>query len=104
MSPDAPKMPPKFDPTSKDQGWGRIESAYDLAGLMGGPPVGVQVILKNAKRSINTGFIIGTQDQMRADDTIEKSIIYFRDADGIAIDWAQVAMVLAMVAQGEDDE
>lgn len=96
--------PPPFDPDNPHEGWGTITSAYDVASFTGGAPIGIQVILKSGDRVLQTGILAGTEDQLDADGRAKRSVIYFAQAEGVAINWTDVVTVLAMVAEDPNQE
>lgn len=90
-------------------GWMEITTAYDLSVFLFSIPVAIQVITAS-RRTLATGLITSTEDQFAsgsADNSAPlSSVIYFRDAEPLRINWNDVQAVIAMVAvaAGEEEE
>jgi hypothetical protein len=91
------------------EGWSEVNLGYDLAGLAFIVPVAIQVFT-GTHRVLATGIITSTEDQFAPDSTDNTepnhTVIYFRDADPLRIEWSKTKAVLAMVAvaTGEEEE
>lgn len=87
--------------------WGLLRLAFPLTAFIAGPPTAIQVFLKTGKMIMQSGIVSGTEDVLGADGRPERSTIFFADAEGIGINWTDVAQVLASVAttvvEGETD-
>lgn len=98
---------PQF--TDGGEGWMEITTAYDLSPFLFSIPVAVQVIT-GTRRVLSTGLLTSTEDQFASGSTDNDaplmSVIYFRDAEPLRINWGDTKAVLAMVAvaTGEEEE
>lgn len=103
MNPDLPQFEEGVE------GWTEITTAYDLAPVSFAIPVAIQV-WSGSRRVLTTGIITSTEDQFAVDSTDNSkplmSVIYFRDAEPLRINWGDVRAVLAMVAvvTGEEEQ
>jgi hypothetical protein len=103
LNPDLPQFEEGLE------GWSQINLAYDIAPLAFLAPVAIQVFTKEF-RVLATGIITSTEDQFAPNSTDNEwpihSVVYFRDAEPLRIDWNKTQAVLAMVAvaAGEEEE
>lgn len=101
MNPDLPQFEEGVE------GWTEITTAYSLAPVSFAIPVAIQVFT-NDTRSLVTGIISSTDDQFAPhsedNDAPIRSVIYFRDAEPLRIEWSKTRVVLAMVAIATGEE
>jgi hypothetical protein len=98
----ADQNPPRFSMDNPYE-WGQIEGAFELAPWISGPPVAVQVFDKVGASVVNVGILAGTEDHDDNKGKTLRSIFYFKDTEGVVIDWANVRGATAMVADTYED-
>lgn len=83
--------------------WGLIERGTDIAPFFGSP-IAVQVVSKVGAVQMLTGILSGTADYIDNKQKVGRTILYFRDADGVSIDWTSTEAVAVMFAESVESE
>jgi hypothetical protein len=99
------KQFPQFDATKPDGFWGQFTSGFQVAPILLGPPVAIQIFGKDDSRIVHTGVIASTQDTYssgRENDDPIGTLIYFVNAqEPLRIEWMRIGYALAEVAVTE---
>lgn len=92
------ETPPLFDVDDPNR-WGLIQTAFQVAGFLFGPPIALHILRPDGSMTYVVGVLTGTEDtHARGSDVPTESLFYFQDAEVLTINWSKTAAVLAMVS------